>query len=161
MTSARAFEFYLRVGRARQSARRQQCRRHVCEGETASLRDPSEGASWFFFAPPKVGDALGQFNYAVALTKGIGVEIDLAQSREHGTGAPRISGHYPSQARLGYCYAKGLGVANDPIEAFVGCFREPSRGRPCHDRTRGPREIDARQPESDSATTALAMDGDI
>jgi TPR repeat protein len=29
------------------------------------------------------------------------------------------SGHYPSQARLGYCYAKGLGVANDPVEAFV------------------------------------------
>ncbi|WP_454632603.1 hypothetical protein [Bradyrhizobium cenepequi] len=25
-------------------------------------------------------------------------------------------GHYPSQARLGYCYAKGLGVAADPVE---------------------------------------------
>jgi uncharacterized protein len=54
----------------------------------------------------------------VALTKGIGVEIDLAQAVQWYRRAAE-SGHYPSQARLGYCYAKGLGVANDPIEAFV------------------------------------------
>jgi uncharacterized protein len=61
---------------------------------------------------------LAQFNYAVALTKGIGVEIDLAQAVNWYRRAAE-SGHYPSQARLGYCYAKGLGVANDPVEAFV------------------------------------------
>ena len=61
---------------------------------------------------------MAQFNYAVALTKGIGVEIDLAQAVKWYRCAAE-SGHYPSQARLGYCYAKGLGVANDPVEAFV------------------------------------------
>ena len=80
-------------------------------------RDPSQAANWFLRAAES-GDALGQFNYAVALTKGIGVEIDLAQAVQWYRRAAE-SGHYPSQARLGYCYAKGLGVANDPIEAFV------------------------------------------
>ena len=30
-----------------------------------------------------------------------------------------LGGHYPSQARLGYCFAKGLGTEVDRIEAFV------------------------------------------
>ena len=84
---------------------------------TASRSIPREAASWFRRAAEQ-GDAFGQFNYAVALTKGLGVAVDLPQAVEWYRRAAE-GGHYPSQARLGYCYAKGLGTAVDRIEAFV------------------------------------------
>ena len=50
--------------------------------------------------------------------QGQGVDADMKQAVEwYRRAAER--GHYPSQARLGYCYAKGLGMTADPIEAFV------------------------------------------
>ena len=52
------------------------------------------------------------------LTKGTGVEPDVAEAVRWYRRAAE-AGHYPSQARLGYCCAKGLGTAVDPVEAFV------------------------------------------
>ena len=48
------------------------------KGEGVAI-DAAEAASWFLRAAEQ-GDALGQFNYAVILTKGLGVETDVAQA---------------------------------------------------------------------------------
>ena len=63
------------------------------------------------------GDPMACYNLATLYAKGDGVSEDKAAAAELYRQAAE-AGHYPSQARLGYFYASGIGVEKNRAEAF-------------------------------------------
>ena len=64
----------------------------------------------------KQGDQYAQYNLATLLSKGDG-DDPLTAAGWYRKAAE--TGHYPSQARLGFFYANGIGVEKDRVEAYV------------------------------------------
>jgi hypothetical protein len=82
-----------------------------------TAEDAQTGLTWLCRAAD-AGDTGAQFNAATLLSAGKVVDKDLAQAAEYYEMAAE-AGYFPAQARLGFSYRNGFGVAKNRHKAFL------------------------------------------
>lgn len=79
--------------------------------------DAQTGLTWLCRAAD-AGDTGAQFNAATLMSAGKVVEKDLETAARYYEMAAE-SGYFPAQARLGFSYRNGFGVAKDRLKGFL------------------------------------------
>jgi TPR repeat protein len=80
-------------------------------------KNHGEAARWLMKAAEKL-DPYAIFNLASLYERGDCVEKDPRKAADYYRSAAEL-GHVPSQSRLGYMYANGIGVPRNRVEAFI------------------------------------------